>query len=84
MIWTAWAVATAVAMFCMDYIYAEYTKACGDRRPLLASAMASLMLFFGGFVVSMYVDDPWMLIPASIGAFFGTYFSVMRDKKKGP
>ena len=81
MTWTLWALATGVAMFCMDFVYAEYTKACADRKALLASLMASIMLGFGGFVVSMYVDDPWMLVPASIGAFFGTYVSVIRDKK---
>lgn len=72
------AVAAGVAMFFLDFVYAEYTKAIGDRRPVVASSWASVLILLTGIVTTTYVGDPWMLAPISVGAFAGTYVSVKR------
>lgn len=64
------------AMLALDFIYAEYTKACADRRRLWASAMAGVMPLFLGYLAISYVGDPTTIAAACLGAFCGTWLSL--------
>lgn len=65
-----------LAMTALDFVYAEWAKACADRRPMAASLYAALLILLAGYVTRSYVEDAWMLIPACLGAFAGTWLSV--------
>lgn len=66
----------AVAMFLLDFVWAEYTKAIAARSAYVASALSSVLIGLSGFVAINYVEDHWALIPAAIGAFAGTFVSL--------
>jgi len=64
------------AMVALDFAWAKYTIYCADRRPAHAAAIASIIFGLGAYVTLTYVDDPWMLLPATAGALVGTYLAV--------
>jgi presenilin-like A22 family membrane protease len=67
------------AMVVVDFIYAHYTKAASAHRALSAANWAASMPYVNGLVVLLYVNDPWLLIPCSAGAWMGTWLSMRWD-----
>lgn len=65
------------AMFASDVAWARYVIAAGQRVPLEAGAWAVALFLLGAFTVLGYTRDRWLLIPATLGAFAGTYFGVI-------
>lgn len=63
-------------MFVLDFVWAYYTKAIADNKPLPASVTAVVIILLSGSVVIAYTSNPWLLIPVSFGAFGGTWASV--------
>jgi hypothetical protein len=61
------------ATFVLDLVWAKYTQAVTERQPMRAAVLSALIFVIGGSVVSAYVHDSEMLVPAAIGAFVGTY-----------
>lgn len=70
------ALAAFVAMFLADFVWAKYIKAIADHRRPSASSWAVLLMVLSGVATITYVNNHWMLIPAALGAFAGTWFSV--------
>jgi hypothetical protein len=68
---------TAVLVFlsvaALDFVWAHYTKAVNRSNPMMAGIYAAIIMLLGGTAAVGYVNDPWMLIPACLGAFVGTY-----------
>jgi hypothetical protein len=65
-----------LAMIAVDICWAKYIMAAADRRAG-AAALYSGGIVLGGAVVTLaYVDSAWNLIPASLGAIAGTYWTV--------
>lgn len=71
-----------LAYIALDYVFARYIKATAEKRPMPAGIWSAAILAFTGFVTVSYVSNPWMLIPAALGAFVGTYLSVAQDEKE--
>jgi hypothetical protein len=67
-----------VALFALDLVWARYTSAITDRRRMLAGVYASAIIALSGYAAINYVNDPWMLLPAMAGAFFGTIVGIKR------
>jgi hypothetical protein len=74
------AVLVFLAMFALDFIWARYTAAMVDKRPHLASVYAVGIVATNGVVVVSYTSDPWMLLPAALGAYAGTWAAVRWGK----
>lgn len=68
------------AVFALDFVWAKYTYAMTARRPIAAGIYAALIFGLGGIAVLTYAANPWMLVPAALGAFFGTWAAVRVDK----
>ena len=62
-----------------DVVWAKYTAAIAQKRKFAASWSAVLIIVFGGFTMTSYVQDIWLLIPAGAGAFFGTWITVRKS-----
>lgn len=60
----------------LDVVWAKYTIAVGARRPVVSSFWAFNIIVVGGVSTLMIVDNPYLLIPAAVGAYVGTYFTV--------
>jgi hypothetical protein len=56
-------------VFALDVVWARYTLALTNDRPVRAGKYAALVIALSGFAAINYVNDPWMLFPAAAGAF---------------
>lgn len=69
------------SMFVVDVLYAVYLKSIENNRPVFASMMATIVFFVASIATIGYVDNHWLLIPACLGAFAGTYVGVKYNIK---
>lgn len=65
-------------MFFLDVAWARYTASVALQKRTEASFMASFIILLTGTVTISYTTDMWMLIPAALGAFVGTYVTVRK------
>ena len=63
-----------VAVIILDILWAKYIQHVGEKRPVKAANYAVLLYLLGAFAVTSYVDNPYLLIPASLGSWIGTYW----------
>lgn len=71
MLWQA--VVVFAAMFALDYVWTYYTKAIQRHAPCAAATWAVTITAFNGVAQIGYVENNWLLLPAALGAFGGTY-----------
>lgn len=69
---------TFVAVLVLDVVWARYTIALTNDRPVRAGKYAALVIALSGFAAINYVNDPWMLLPAAAGAFCGTIIGMVK------
>lgn len=70
-----------VTMIVLDIVWAQYTAAVADKKPL-RSAFMSVGTVLGGAVLTFaYLwDGTVMVIASALGAFIGTFISVAHSK----
>jgi uncharacterized membrane protein YfcA len=77
---TEWFI-TFFALFFTDVFYTYYLKAINNSQPLLSSVLAVVVFLIASVAVINYTTDHWLLIPACLGAFCGTYVGIRFRKK---
>jgi len=71
-----------LSMFVVDVFYAIYLKSIENNKPIFASFMAMIVFFVASIATIGYIDNHWLLVPACLGAFAGTWVGVMYNIKK--
>lgn len=61
------------AMFALDYVWTYYTKAIQRHASFAAANWAVTITVFNAVAQIGYVENHWLVIPAALGAFGGTY-----------
>lgn len=74
-----WAV-IFVIMALVDYVYARYTYHIAEGNAPQSAIFSMAIIVLGGFGIITYTTDPWLLIPAALGAGWGTYWTVRISK----
>lgn len=64
------------AMFCLDVVFAFYTKSVVANKPVVAGLLASAIILCNTVMVLEVVHDQWMVVPTALGAFAGTWTAV--------
>ena len=72
----------AAVTFVIDILWAVYISEVAKNKPLSSAIAGSFLYMLGTLVTIAYVSNPWMILPAVIGGFFGTYFTVKINKKE--
>jgi hypothetical protein len=67
---------TFFALFFTDILYTHYIKSVNERNALRASVLAVMVFLIASVAVIEYTTNHWLLIPACLGAFCGTYVSL--------
>jgi hypothetical protein len=62
-----------LALFALDFVWAKYTIAMTERAAIKASGFAGVVILLSGAAQIGYTANPWLLIPAFVGAFAGTW-----------
>jgi hypothetical protein len=69
-----------VFMVFLDFGWAKYIKNISDLRPFHAAVWSVIIYVIGASVVLLVVEDSFIIVPASIGTFIGTYMGVINEK----
>jgi hypothetical protein len=67
-----------LAMIAVDIAWAKYIMAAADRRAGAAALYSGGIVLGGAITTLALVDSAWNLIPATLGAVAGTYWTVKR------
>ena len=73
---------TFFAVFFTDIFYTYYLKAVQEEQVMKASLWAVVVFIIACIAVINYTTNYWLLIPAGIGAFCGTYVGMILRKKE--
>ena len=71
---------TFLALFFTDAFYTHYLKSVQGNKPFASSVWAVVVFAVSGIAVINYTTNHWMLIPACLGAFCGTYVGMAMKK----
>ena len=74
-------VVTFFAVFFTDVFYTYYLKAVQEEQAIKASLWATVVFVIACVAVINYTSNYWLLIPAGLGAFFGTYVGMIVKNK---
>ena len=72
---------TFFALFFTDIFYTLYLKSVHEEKKIQASSWAVVIYVIAAFAIIEYNNNHWMLIPAGLGAFCGTYVGMLIRKK---
>jgi uncharacterized protein YebE (UPF0316 family) len=76
-------IVTFFALFFTDVFYTFYLKAVNNEKTVTASIWAVVVFIIAAVAVIEYNSNHMLLIPASIGAFCGTFVGIKIRKKFG-
>jgi len=68
-------------LFFLDIAWSFYINKVKDGSALQAASCAAGLFGLGAISTISYVQNPYLLIPAVMGAFCGTYVGVLLNKK---
>lgn len=63
-------------MTALDYCWARYVRGVADKNAIKSASWAALLYGLTAFLYVSIVRDPWLVIPACLGAFCGTWIGV--------
>ena len=74
-------IVTFLAVFVTDLMYVYFVKSIQNNKPWFAAWWSMVVTFTASVAIINYTTDHWALIPALLGAFFGTWVG-MKIKQK--
>ena len=63
-------------MFFTDVFYTYYLGAIQEKRAIASANWAAIVYVIASMLIIGYTDNPWLLIPAILGAWLGTYIGI--------
>lgn len=66
----------------VDWAWTKYTLETANKNALDAAFWSMVIIGLGGLNVIAYTHDKWLLIPAALGAFTGTYLAVKKESNE--
>lgn len=71
-----------IAYVALDILFALYTLAVSELRPIQAANTGALMYFLLGFTVFSYTRNPLYIPSVALGSWIGTYVVVEYQRRK--
>jgi multidrug transporter EmrE-like cation transporter len=65
-----------IALFFTDIIWALYIRWSSKGKAFKAGIASIFIYVVGAFTIGEFIKDAWILIPAGLGCFCGTYFTI--------
>jgi len=65
-----------IALFFTDIVWALYIRWSSQGKAARAGIASIFIYVIGAFTIGEFIKDVWVLIPASIGCFAGTYVTI--------
>lgn len=70
-----------LSMFAADFAWTKYNMESAAKHPHRAAFWSMLIVAFGAFNIVSYTTNRWLLIPALLGAYAGTWYAVWREAR---
>jgi hypothetical protein len=64
----------------VDFFWTRYFQATAEKKATQAGIFSSCIILFGAITTRAYVHDGWLIIPAALGAYVGTFLTVKHHK----
>jgi len=64
------------ALVLTDIVWALYIRWAANGKALKAGLSSILIYVIGAFTFGEFIKDAWILIPAGLGCFVGTYVTI--------
>ena len=77
-------IVTFFSIFLLDIVYTYYLRCVANDNGLGASFWSVACYLLGSVAVISYTTNHWLIIPAVIGAFCGTYLGMKIKKRQLP
>jgi len=74
-------VAVFVALLIVDIIWTLYIRSLASGKAFRAGVLSALVYSVSAYSFIEIVKDTYLLAPAALGAFLGTYYTVKWDIK---
>jgi hypothetical protein len=71
-----------LALALTDVCWAVYVDRVKEHKAFSSALWAVALFISGGVAVISYTTNHWLLIPAGLGAFVGTYAGVWWNRRK--
>ena len=75
-------ITTFFAIFLLDIVYTYYLRCVATNNVLGASFWSVACYILGSVAVINYTTNNWLMIPAVVGAFCGTYVGMIVKRRK--
>ena len=62
-----------MSIFCLDIVYTYYLKSVECNQALKASLWSVACYLLGSIAIVSYTTNHWLILPAVLGAFCGTF-----------
>lgn len=72
-------IAVALADVCWTMFFIETT----NKNEIKAGVWSALIMLCSAFAVTSYVGNKILIVAAMLGAFIGTYLTILYKKRKG-
>ena len=73
---------TFFADFMLDLVYTYYLRCVAENRVFMASVWSVACYFGASVAVINYTSNHWLLAPALVGAFCGTWVGMIVKARK--
>ena len=73
---------TFFAIFLLDIVYTYYLRCVQYDQALKASTWSVACYILGSVAVINYTTNHWLILPAIVGAFCGTFVGMKLKKKE--
>lgn len=74
--------AVFIATFIADVCWTKYFLEVGKHRELPAANWSAAIIAIGAFTVISYTINHWLTLAAIFGSWFGTWWTVRRERLK--
>lgn len=69
-------------VFALDFIWTRYISAIAAKQPTASAIWSAGVILLSGVAAVEYVANPWLLLPAGLGAFTATWIAVHRERNR--
>jgi hypothetical protein len=71
-------------VFALDFIWTRYIASVAAKQPMQSALWSTGTILLSGVAAVEYVANPWLLLPAGLGAFAATWIAVKREANREP
>lgn len=70
-----------LALIAVDFCWTFYIAKVAEKKAIAAACWSAMIMVCGAFATISYLENKWLLIPAILGAWVGTFLAIKLNLK---